>query len=368
MTTELIPLHKTFADTVGYLPINEVSRIIADSVRFTYRYSQFEPGSEERLKLVLEMSEQLSPLTFPSRLEPRAAITAAWRDATVLAEDKFFLAVKRLLQEEDSNWGFEQVSALLELLAETGLSVPSSVVFLAQRRLKADFDRGSGAMPLSSLMALVPNDASSIFSMLDRLKSDGMLTPAAVQSGVRKVCKWEPESLERSLALFAPHLFGDEDGMDAVLFFMTDLIERAGKSAVVLAITGIDPDLSPKLIKAAFGGNVSPFGLMIEFVGKETDLESVAFVIDGERELSLRQLGAAAQDPEWMLKVRLASSAQLRVKVSNINPTGGVDYEELYEELADAADRAVKDNVDASPEDNSFTSLFAKQMELRVAA
>jgi hypothetical protein len=341
--------------------------MIADSVRYIDRYNLLETGSEARLELVLEMSEQLAPLTFPSRLEPRAALASAWREATNLAEGRFFEAVDALLQQEDGGWGVRQVSALLELLAEAGLTVPSAVVFLAQRRLKADFDRWGGVVPLSSLMALVPNDAAAIFSMLDRLRSDGMLAPSAVQSGVRKVCKWEPESLERSLALFGQQLFDDEDEMDAVHFFLTDLIERAGTSPVVLAITGIDPDISPKLIAAAFGGNESPFGLMIEFDGEESDVASGTFVMEGSRVLSLNQLGAAAREPEWTLKVRLASSAQLLVTVADSNPTDGIDFDELYGELVDD-DGGIDDDVVATFGDHSFASLFAEQMQLKVPA
>lgn len=357
---------EAFAEAVATLPTEDVRRMIADSVRDVDRYNQLETGSEARLNLVLEMSERLAPLTFPSRLEPRTAIASAWRDATNFAEGRFFEAVGALLQQEDGEWGARQVSALLELLAEAGLAVPSAVVFLAQRRLKADFDRWGGVVPLSSLMALVPNDATAIFSMLDRLKSDGMLAPSAVQSGVRKVCKWEPESLERSLALFGPQLFDDEDEMEAVHFFLSDLIERAGTSPVVLAITGIDPDLSPKLIAAAFGGDKSPFGLMIEFEGEESDLASGTFVTEGSRVLSLNQLGAAASEPEWTLKVRLASSAQLLVTVADSNPTDGVDFDGLYGELVDADDGGIDDEVAATFGDHSFASLFAQRMHLKV--
>lgn len=364
MTNKRTHVPETFAEAVATLPAEDVRRIIAESVRYIDRYNQLETGSEARLELVLDMSERLAPLTFPSRLEPRAAIASAWRDATTHAEGRFFEAVDALLQHEDGDWGARQVSALLDLLAEAGLAVPSAVVFLAQRRLKADFDRWGGAVPLSSLMALVPNDASAIFSMLDRLKNDGMLAPSAVQSGVRKVCKWEPESLERSLALFGPRLFDDEEEMDAVQFFLTDLIERAGMSPVMLAITGIDPDLSPKLIAAAFREEDSPFGLMIEFDGEESDLASDTFVTLGPQVLSLNQLGAAARGPEWTLKVRLSGAARPLIKVADSNPTDGVDFDGLYGEFAD--DGEVDRKVAATLGDHSFASFFAQQMHLKV--
>lgn len=343
--------------------------MIADSVRYVDRYNLLETGSEARLSLVLEMSERLAPLTFPSRLEPRAAIASAWRDATNLAEGKFFEAVDVLLRREDCEWGARQVSALLELLSEAGLPVPSAIVFLAQRRLKADFDRWGGVVPLASLMALVPNNATAIFSMLDRLKSDGMLAPSAVQSGVRKVCKWEPESLERSLALFGPHLFGEEDDdMDAVHFFLTDLIERAGPTPVLLAITGIDPDLSPRLIAGAFGGDKPPFCLMVEFDGEESDVSSDVFVIEGSRVLTLNQLGTAAKEPGWTLKLRLASSTRRLVTVSDDNRTDGYDFDDSYGELVSAHDGAINHEAAADLGDHSFAALFAQKMQLRVAA
>jgi hypothetical protein len=369
VTTQSTQEPKTFAEAVATLPVRAIRRFVVDAVLFIDRYSQSETGSEERLKLVLEMSEQLRPIPFPSRLEPRASITAAWREATSLAETKFFEAVDALLRDEDGHWAARQVSALLELLAESGVVVPSATVFLAQGRLKADYDRWGNPGPLSALMAMVPNDATSIFSMLDRLDADGMLAPAAVQAGVRKVCKWEPESLERSLALFGHQLFPEEEEPDAVRFFLEDLIERAGSASVVLAITGIDPDISPKLVSAAFGGDGAPFGLVLEFDGEESDIESDTSVLEGTRILSLHQLGEAAREPEWTLKVRLLSAAKPLVKIVETNPSGGVDFDEQYDEILEHAEvSGTPLTAEPSDEHESFASQFAQKMQLRVLA
>lgn len=355
-----------FAEFVAIAPLEGVCQHLADTVRLVLQYSMLEIGNEKRADVVMAMNVQLPPLEFHSRLEPQATVTSAWRNAGAFATSRFFAAIDLLLPQIEPDWGREQIRILLKLLSEAGLIAPPATAFLAQARLRYEFERSGEPIALASLMAIVPNDAGSIFSMLERLKADAMLDTRAAQAAVRKIGKWDPGNLERSLAFFGDELFQSGDDADSVQFFLADLVERAGTTPVMLAISGIDPGASPQLIAAAFGGSAPPFQIVIELDGASSDQKPLrAFISDGERIVSQMQLGEAARQPEWLLKVRLASRATPIIRIAGNIPAmpSFNDDEELI--IVDAIE------MGAAPAGTEFPSLaeqLAHQLNVRIIA
>ncbi len=363
-----------FANLVATEPVEAVGAHIATAVALVKAYADLEIGSEERVEVVLAMAERLTPIAFPTRIEPRAAITSAWREATDLASSRFFAAIDSLLLREDANWRPIHVRLLLELLREAALTAPAATAFLAQRRLKLDFDRWQEPAPMAALMSLVPNNSGSIFSMIERLDSDGILDPRSVQTAVRKISSWDPESLGRSLALFGNLLFASEETLDTIQFFLADIIERAGSSPVMLALSGMEPEMAPSLFKAAFGGAEPPFEILLEIDGASADKKAKRWLRQGSRKLLEGQLGEAAQDPAWMLKVRLQSrAAPLVTVVEGLSSSShGADYPDGYLDacidmiIAESDDNQRRDDDDDG--DISLSRQFAEQMNIRLVS